>query len=257
MSILNLTPDSFYDGGKFDGFESALQAIQDMADAGVQIIDVGGESTRPGSDPVPLEEELKRVIPVLKEAIPAFPKLQFSIDTTKPEVAKKACELGVHWINDISGLRFAPEMADVAAEYGVGYMLMHSIGNPKTMQDDPTYENVVEEVYDFLEKGIRTLQDKGIGQIVVDPGIGFGKTLQHNIALIKGINRFKQLGFPVLIGASRKRMIGAILNNRPKEGRLAGTLAVHYEALKQGADIIRVHDFQESMDIINIFKALQ
>lgn len=257
MGILNLTPDSFFDGGVYSAsVEKAMQQIQFMVECGVQIIDIGGESTRPGSEFIPEEEEINRVKPILEAALSSFKQVAFSIDTTKYGVAKMACALGVGWINDISGLRFAPEMADLAAEFGCGYMLMHSVGQPKTMQENPTYQNVVDDVYAFLNEGIEKLNKRGVQQIVIDPGIGFGKSLTHNIELIQAIPTFKNLGYPILIGASRKRMVGDLLDNRAAEGRLAGSLAVHYEALKRGADIIRVHDIQESMDILRVFKGL-
>lgn len=259
MGILNVTPDSFFDGGIFNNSElAALQQIEFMHKTGVRIIDVGGESTRPGSDPISLEEEIKRVIPILKVAIPRFPDIQFSIDTTKYDVAMAACDLGVHWINDVSGLRKAPDMASLAAEMNVGYMLMHSIETPKTMQTAINYPNgVIQEVSLFFEEGVRKLTEAGVKQVILDPGIGFGKTLAHNIALIKAVPTFKKrFNLPILIGASRKRMIADILkDNRDANGRLAGTLVVHYEALKQGADIIRVHDIQESADLLAVFKA--
>lgn len=258
MGILNLTPDSFYDGGKFNSsIDSALAQIQKMLEAGIAIVDVGGESTRPGSNAITQEVELERVIPVLKAAIPRFPSMQFSIDTTKFEVAKAACELGVHWINDVSGLRKAPEMASLAAKMDVGYMLMHSIATPKTMQSAIHYpKGVIDAVTTFFEEGIAHLETAGVKNIVLDPGIGFGKTLANNVSLIKATADFKKrFNKPLLIGASRKRMVGDILNDRETEGRLAGSLAVHYEALKQGADIIRVHDIQESADILAVYKA--
>lgn len=258
MGILNVTPDSFFDGGKFNrSIDNALAQVQKMMEAGITLVDVGGESTRPGSESISIEEELSRVVPILEAVIPRFPSLFFSIDTTKYEVAKAACELGVHWINDVSGLRKAPEMATLAAEWEVGYMLMHSIASPKTMQTAIHYPNgVVNAVSSFFEEGIAHLEMAGVKNIVLDPGIGFGKTLANNIALIKATSHFKErFNRPLLIGASRKRMVGDLLNNREAEGRLAGSLAVHYEALKQGADIIRVHDIQESADILAVYTA--
>lgn len=258
MGILNVTPDSFFDGGKFNrSIDNALAQVQKMMEAGITLVDVGGESTRPGSESISIEEELSRVVPILEAVIPRFPSLFFSIDTTKYEVAKAACELGVHWINDVSGLRKAPEMATLAAEWEVGYMLMHSIASPKTMQTAIDYPNgVVNAVSSFFEEGIQFLEKVGVNTIVLDPGIGFGKTLENNITLIKALPTFKErFKKPVLIGASRKRMVGELLNGRETEGRLAGSLAVHYEALKQGADIIRVHDIQESADILAVYTA--
>lgn len=258
MGILNLTPDSFYDGGKFNrSIDNALAQIQKMLEAGIAIVDIGGESTRPGSESISIEEELSRVVPILEAVIPRFPSLFFSIDTTKYEVAKAACELGVHWINDVSGLRKAPEMATLAAEWEVGYMLMHSIATPKTMQSAIHYpKGVIDAATTFFEEGIAHLETAGVKNIVLDPGIGFGKTLENNITLITALPTFKErFNKPLLIGASRKRMVGELLNGRETEGRLAGSLAVHYEALKQGADIIRVHDIQESADILAVYTA--
>ncbi len=257
MGILNATPDSFSDGGKFNAVASAMDRVHIMLSEGASIIDIGGESTRPNAEPVSEEEELKRVIPILEKVIPTFSDAIFSIDTTKFEVAKQALELGVQIVNDVSGIGKEPRLADLCANFDATYVLMHSQGNPKTMQQNPTYENVVVDVFEFFERKIEVLQSKGVKKIILDPGIGFGKTLEHNLSLIAHLDYFKKIGFPVLVGASRKSMIGQILDNRPAEDRLTGTIAVHYHSLLKGADILRVHDVKEASDSIRIFNAIQ
>ncbi|RNC84792.1 MAG: dihydropteroate synthase [Balneola sp.] len=257
MGILNATPDSFSDGGKFDKVDSAKQRISMMIQEGADIIDIGGESTRPGSDPVSEEEELNRVIPILKATVPEFKNATFSIDTTKYEVASQALDLGASIINDVSGLEREPRFADLAVEYDAAYVLMHAQGDPKTMQENPTYVDVVDQVMEFFDKKIKELTAKGVAKIILDPGIGFGKKLHHNLSLIAHLDKFKKFGFPVLVGASRKSMIGQILDNRPTDDRLTGTIAVHYHSLMNGADILRVHDVKEASDSIRIFEAIQ
>ncbi len=257
MGILNATPDSFSDGGKFNAVSSALDRICIMLKEGASIIDIGGESTRPNAEPVSEEEELTRTISILEKAIPTFKKAIFSIDTTKYEVARQALQLGVHIVNDVSGLEKEPRLADLCSEFDATYVLMHSQGDPKTMQKNPTYTNVVDEVYSFFAKKIEVLKSKGVKKIILDPGIGFGKTLEHNLSLIAHLDKFKKIGFPVLVGASRKSMIGKILDGISAEDRLVGTLAVHYHSLVKGADILRVHDVKEACDSIRIFNAIQ
>jgi dihydropteroate synthase len=257
MGILNATPDSFSDGGMYDAVPSALDRIHIMLQEGASIIDIGGESTRPGADPVSEEEELERVIPILKKAIPTFQDAIYSIDTTKYEVAKQALELGVQILNDVSGLEKEPKFADLCAEHGATYILMHAQGDPKTMQKNPSYKDVVEDLFSFFEKKIEVLNGKGVKNIILDPGIGFGKTLEHNLKLLAHLDKFKKFDFPVLVGASRKSMIGSILDGRPADDRLTGTIAVHYHSLMKGADILRVHDVKEASDSIRIFEAIQ
>lgn len=257
MGILNTTPDSFSDGGQFNSENAALNRISEMAEQGAAIIDIGGESTRPGADPVSVEEEISRTIPVLERAIETYPGLLFSIDTTTYDVAKKAVSAGAHIINDVSGLKKEPRFAELCADTGAAYICMHSKGSPKTMQNDPVYDNVVEDVLRELTKTKFELQQKGVDNIVVDPGIGFGKTTEHNLRLIAKLPHFLQLNCPILVGASRKSLIGKLLNNRPVNGRLAGTIALHYHCLMQGALILRVHDVQEATDSVQIFKAVE
>ena len=258
MGILNATPDSFSDGGQFNRVHSALLRIEEMIGQGATIIDIGGESTRPYAPVVSKEEELSRVVPILKEAIPRFgTDVLFSIDTTKYEVASQALDQGVHIINDVSGLQKAPEMARLAASYRAAYLVMHSQGSPQDMQDNPTYEHAVTDIVDFLVEQTSYLQQLGVEHIIVDPGIGFGKTLDHNLQIIAQLERVVDIGFPVLLGASRKSMFGHLLDDRPVEGRLAGTLAAHYHALLKGVRILRVHDVQEATDTVRVFEALQ
>lgn len=257
MGILNATPDSFSDGGHFNELDAALHRIEQMIGAGASIIDVGGESTRPGSEPVAEQKELDRVLPILEKAIPQFPDTLFSIDTTKFRVAKEALELGTHFVNDISGLQREPRFVALCKEFKAGYILMHSQGNPKNMQEDPTYEDVFRDIYQFFERQLQQCREQGLDSVIIDPGIGFGKTLDHNLRLIANLGDFKQLGYPVMVGASRKSMIGSLLDDRPVDERVIGTVAVHYHAMMQGASIIRVHDVKEAHDSLQIFNAIQ
>ncbi|MEO1021590.1 MAG: dihydropteroate synthase [Bacteroidota bacterium] len=257
MGILNVTPDSFSDGGKFDSVTQALDRIEEMIAEGASIIDVGGESTRPGSEPVSLEEELKRVVPVLEQALPAFgTKARFSIDTTKYEVAKAALKIGCTIVNDVSGLTKAPELADLSADFGATYVLMHSKGIPKTMQQNPEYVQIIAEVSSFFEQKIEVLASAGVSDIVLDPGIGFGKLLNHNIKLISELDSFSKFELPILVGASRKSMIHHLLDRLAPEDRVTGTVVLHYHALIKGARWLRVHDVKEAYDSVRIFQAL-
>lgn len=257
MGVLNATPDSFSDGGEFNTLDSALKQIKRMVNEGADIIDVGGESTRPGSDPVSKKQELERVIPILKKAIPKHPDILFSIDTTRFSVAKEALELGTHFINDVSGLQREPKLAGLAADYGAGYILMHSLWPPKTMQQDPQYEDVTEAILSFFKRQVNKAEQEGLNNLILDPGFGFGKTVQHNAKIINNLQAFKEMGFPLMVGASRKSTIGKILNDRPVDDRVTGTVAVHYHALMRGANIIRVHDVKEAKDSVLVFEALR
>lgn len=256
MGILNTTPDSFSDGGKFISIEPAIAHIGLMVSQGASIIDVGGESTSPGSDPVSEPKELARVLPVLEKAIPEFSDTLFSIDTTKYTVAEKALQLGAHIVNDISGLQREPALTQLCAAANAGYILMHSRGNPKTMQDHPVYEDVIEDINSFFEKKIARTKQAGIQSIIIDPGIGFGKTQEHDIRILKNLDSFCDLEIPLMIGASRKRVIGKILNGRPIDERLTGTVLVHYHAMLKGARIIRTHDVKQAADSILVYNAL-
>lgn len=257
MGILNVTPDSFSDGGDHFHPDSALSHIDKMVKEGASIIDIGGESTRPGAAFVPINEELNRVIPVLEVAIPKYQDILFSVDTTKYEVAKAALKRGAHFINDISGLQKEPRLAELCAEYNVPLILMHSKGDPKTMQVNPEYNDVLAEVEQFFKDQIDLARSYDLDNIIIDPGFGFGKTLEHNLKILAHLDRFRSLDYPILVGASRKSMIGAILNGRPASERLAGTLAVHYHAMISGAKIIRAHDVKEAVDTVAVFNSIQ
>lgn len=257
MGILNTTPDSFYEASRVNSVDVALQRIAQMQADGAQIIDVGGESTRPGSDPVTLDEELRRVVPVLQAAIPQFPDMLFSVDTTRYAVALEAVKAGVHIINDVSGLQKEPRFLDLCAEFGTALVIMHAKGDPKTMQDAPHYEDVVGEVVAFLDHQVSMARRAGVETVIVDPGIGFGKTRDHNVELLMQLQVFRRWGAPLLVGVSRKSLIGNLLGGREADGRLAGTLAVHYDAMVRGANIIRVHDIQEAKDSVLVYTALR
>ena len=256
MGVLNVTPDSFSDGGKFLDFKSALQRARQMIEEGADIIDVGGESTRPWSQRVPADEELRRVIPVI-EGIRAESDVVISIDTYKAEVAKKAHEAGADMINDISALAFDPGMAETAAALGMYVVMMHMKGTPENMQADPHYEDVVEEVRRWLEVRMAFAVDRGIKEddIILDPGIGFGKRLEDNLRIIKGLRAFKDLGRPILVGTSRKTFIGKVTDS-PVDDRMEGTLASIAISLWNGADIVRVHDVGEARKVAMLVDAV-
>lgn len=236
--------------------DAAVLRADEMIRQGATIIDVGGESTRPGSDPVSEREELNRVIPVLEACIPRWPEIRFSIDTTKFAVAEQSLKIGAHYINDVSGLRKEPRFIDLCAAYQSGLIIMHSIGDPKNMQESPVYRDVTAEVLHDLATKASSAREKGVTEIVIDPGIGFGKTLDHNLQLLRDIALFVETGYPVMIGASRKSMFGQLLDGRSADGRLAATLVTHYHALTLGAAILRVHDVQEAHDSLVMFKHL-
>jgi len=244
MGIVNVTPDSFSDGGLYLDPAKAIQHGHDLAAEGADWLDIGGESTRPGSEGVSLEAELERVIPVVEAlAGPNGPGVPVSIDTSKAEVARRAVEAGAQMINDVTALRGDPEMAEVCAESGAEVCLMHMLGEPRTMQEDPRYDDVVGEVRDFLAERMAAAVDAGVAEekILLDPGIGFGKTLEHNLALIGGLPEIAVLRRPLLVGPSRKRFIGEI-SGSDTEDRLAGTIAACIASAQRGVAILRVHD---------------
>ncbi len=243
MGVLNVTPDSFSDGGVYLEVDSAIVGARSMVADGATILDIGGESSRPGAEPVPIDVELDRVLPVIRALKSEQLDIPISIDTTKAEVAQKALEAGAHIINDITALQGDPAMADVAAEMDAGVILMHMKGTPRTMQQSPFYEDVVKDIYDNLEDWIDRSVDKGIepNRIIIDPGIGFGKTTEQNIQILKKLSVFKQLNRPILIGTSRKSFIGKLLD-LPVTDRVEGTIATVCWSIVQGADIVRVHD---------------
>lgn len=255
MGVVNTTPDSFSDGGRFDSFEKAFEHAKAMIAEGVDIIDIGGESTRPGSKAVELDVEISRTLPLIK-AIREMSDIPISIDTNKPVVMQRAIEAGADIVNSVDALGHKHAL-HVVAELNVPVCLMHMQGTPETMQLEPHYDNVVEEVKQFLQKRIDDALAAGISleNIIVDPGFGFGKTVQHNLLLLKSIADLKSLGRPLLAGLSRKRMIGTILD-KPVDQRLYGSISLAVIAAMQGADIVRVHDVAETVDAIKMVNAL-
>ncbi|HUI30398.1 MAG TPA: dihydropteroate synthase [Candidatus Acidoferrales bacterium] len=255
MGILNITPDSFSDGGRFfDQTDAVLHSFQMVKD-GADIIDVGGESTRPGAESVPVEEELRRVVPVIHK-IRQKSNVPISVDTYKSKVAVEALKAGANIVNDISGLHFDERMADAIAESGASVVIMHMKGTPKDMQANPQYDNVIQEIYDYLAKSVDAAGKKGIRQIMIDPGIGFGKGLEDNLMLINHLEKFRGIGVPILIGVSRKSFIGKILET-PVETRLEGTAAAVTASILHGADVVRVHDVREMRRVALIADAIQ
>lgn len=262
MGILNVTPDSFYDGGRYNSLDKAILHAERMITDGADIIDVGGESTRPGAESISLEEELGRVIPVIKELARRFPGISISVDTYKSEVARIAIDNGATIVNDISGLRFDSEMVKVISKNKVSVVIMHMQGTPKTMQLKPYYRDVVTEINAFFTERIRYCLNEGIEQdkIIIDPGIGFGKTTEHNLTILRHLDRFKSLNKPILIGTSRKSFIGRILGTEEAplvaEERLEGSLATYVWCVIKGAKILRVHDVKEARAVIKLVERL-
>jgi dihydropteroate synthase len=243
MGILNVTPDSFYDGGRYFKLDDALRRIEKMIVEGADIIDVGGESTRPGSLSIPEEEELRRVIPVIKEAVRRF-DVVLSVDTTKAKVAEEALREGASIVNDISGLKFEPKIGEIVAKWRAGLVLMHTTSRPYDMQSKTQYNSIVTDIVQSLEVSIRLAEQKGVSpeSILVDPGFGFGKTAEQNLLLLKRLGDFLVLRKPILVGTSRKSFIGKVLGTELPEERLEGTAATIAIAIMNGASIVRVHD---------------
>lgn len=257
MGVLNVTPDSFSDGGLFVHPEAALRQGLAMAAEGAAIVDVGGESTRPGSDPVSVEQELARVLPVV-EALEGRVAARISVDTSKAEVARRVLAAGAVIVNDVTALRGDPRMVDLVAEAGCPVCLMHMLGAPKTMQEDPRYDDVVDEVLGFLEERLAFAVGRGVReeQVLLDPGIGFGKTLHHNLLLLRHLDRFVALGRPVVLGTSRKRFLGAILEAEPQD-RLFGTVATTVMGALSGAAVFRVHDVRPNVEALRVTEAVR
>ncbi|MEM4368667.1 MAG: dihydropteroate synthase [Candidatus Anstonellales archaeon] len=271
LAILNITPDSFYDGGKFLKLEDALKQAEKLIQEGADIIDIGGESSRPGSVPISVEEEKKRVIPVIKEIKKSFPQIPLSIDSYKYEVVKEALENGVEFINDIYALRYSPQIIQLLKNFPkTKIILMHMQGTPQTMQLNPHYpKGVVEEIKEFFIERVKFLLDNGIStdRIILDPGIGFGKNTQHNIDILKNLDEFKNLilegknlSFPILIGLSRKSFIGRILgseeNPLPPQDRYEGTIVLHTYCILKGVDYLRVHDVKPTKQAVKILELI-
>lgn len=258
MGVINVTPDSFSDGGLYYRRDVAVEHALRLADEGADIIDIGGESTRPGSEPVSPDEEIRRTIPVI-ESLAKKVNIPISIDTCKAAVAKRALDAGASIVNDISGLRADPEMPEVVARHKVPVVIMHIKGKPKDMQVNPVYEALIPEIMDYLRGGIRLAVDSGIKEdmIILDPGIGFGKTFDHNLEILKNLNEFALLGKPLLVGPSRKAFIGKILGDLPASDRLEGTAAAAAIAIMNGANIIRVHDVKEMVRVARVADAIR
>lgn len=256
MGIVNVTPDSFSDGGRLGSVEAAVDHALRLADEGADILDIGGESTRPGSDAVALDEELRRVIPVIEALRPRTDRL-ISVDTRKAEVMRRAAQAGSDILNDVSALTHDPDAMEAAAESGLPVMLMHAQGDPKTMNDDPKYSDVVLDVFDFLERRIQACEAAGIprARIVADPGIGFGKHLHHNVAVMAGLSLYHGLGVPILLGASRKKMIGQLCDVPEPKDRVPGSLATVLAGAAQGVQIYRVHDVAATRQALMVWQA--
>ena len=258
MGVLNVTPDSFSDGGKFYEPEIAINHALQMLDEGADIIDIGGESTRPGAEPLPTDIELKRVIPIIQSIIKARPDAVISIDTYKSIVAEKSIKAGAKIVNDISGLSFDPEMKNVIREYKVPVVIMHIKGTPRNMQENPYYEDLMGELIQYFRERVNLAFEAGIrkNQIIIDPGIGFGKRVEDNYVLLNHIDELASLGYTVLVGPSRKSFIGKILNLPPAE-RIWGTAAAVAIAVYKGVNIIRVHDVKEMIQVVKIAERIR
>ncbi len=258
MGIVNVTPDSFFDGGRYFNVEQAVERGIRLAEEGADILDIGGESTRPGSEPVSVDDELKRVLPVI-EKLSKKVNIPISIDTYKAQVAEEAIKAGAKIINDISGLRFDPDMARIAAKYDVPVVIMHIKGKPKDMQKNPYYVALIPEIIEYLRESIIIAKNSGLDEskIIIDPGIGFGKTPEQNLEIIKNLRDFTLLGKPILIGPSRKSFIGKVLDEPSPENRLEGTASAVAISVFNGANIIRVHDVAYMKKIVKMADAIK
>lgn len=256
MGILNVTPDSFSDGGHYFKKNSAVKHALKMVDEGVDIIDIGGESTKPFSDPVSLDEELSRVLPVI-EAVRKETDVCISIDTTKSEVANQALELGASIINDVSAMEVDKDMIDIALKFDCPIVLMHMKGTPKNMQENPQYSSLISDIISYLNNRIDFVISRGVDRkkIIIDPGIGFGKSVENNFEIINNLNQFTKLGYPVLLGASRKSFIGITLEV-PENDRIEGSLAANVIGLQKGVSVFRVHDVDQTRKALTIAKKI-
>jgi dihydropteroate synthase len=256
MGILNVTPDSFSDGGHYFKKNSAVKHALKMVDEGADIIDIGGESTKPFSDPVSLDEELSRVLPVI-EALRKETDVCISIDTTKSEVANQALKIGASIINDVSAMEFDKDMVDIALKFNCPIVLMHMKGVPKNMQENPQYSSLISDIISYLNTRIDFVISKGVDRkkIIIDPGIGFGKSVENNFEIINNLNQFTKLGYPVLLGASRKSFIGITLDV-PEDDRIEGSLAANVIGLQKGVSVFRVHDVDQTRKALTIAKKI-
>jgi dihydropteroate synthase len=256
MGIVNITPDSFYDGGYHNTTEKAIHHIERLISEGADIIDLGAASTRPGAEDIGQEEELNRLMPVLSYMVNKYPEVPVSIDTYHSAVAWETIKNGASIVNDISGGSLDINMFNTIGELNVPYILMHIQGNPKNMQVSPTYTDVTEEVYQYFASRISELKSAGASSIIIDPGFGFGKSVDHNYELLRNLNRFKDFELPIMAGLSRKSMINKVLKTKP-ENALTGTIALNTLAILQGANILRVHDVKEAKQVIELVKQYQ
>ncbi|OPZ99527.1 MAG: Dihydropteroate synthase [Bacteroidetes bacterium ADurb.Bin408] len=255
MGILNITEDSFYDGRRYNTLEAAIKHTSDMLEQGAKIIDIGAVSTRPGAKAISAEDEWQKLSAFITPLRKTFPLALFSVDTYRAEVARRALEEGADMINDISAGDFDSSMFDVIAKYRVPYIIMHIQGTPQTMQQNPQYKDVVKDILFFFSEKIEKLNNLGINDVIIDPGIGFGKTIKHNYEIIRNLEFFTHTAHPVLLGVSRKSLIYKLLNISPQEA-LNGTTALHTVALQKGVKILRVHDVKEAMEVIKMSEYL-
>ena len=251
MGVLNVTPDSFYDGGMFDSNKKILDHVEKMLTDGVDIIDVGGYSSRPGAKEVKLKDEIKRVVPTIELIKKEFNETTISVDTFRSEVALQAVISGASIINDISGGDLDPNMFNCVAELNVPYIIMHMQGNPKNMQNNPLYENVIVEIIENLSKKVFEATEAGVIDVIIDPGFGFGKTIEHNYKILRELSFFKELDCPILVGLSRKSMIYSLLEEKP-ENVLNGTTCLNTVSILNGANILRVHDVKEAKEVVKL-----
>ncbi len=256
MGILNLTPDSFYEGSRVGGVDEALRLAEQMINEGADILDLGGMSSRPGAEIIPIEEELQRVLPAIEAINQRFPEALISVDTLRAKVAKEAVAAGASMVNDISAGHIDPDMFSTIASLNVPYVLMHMRGKPADMQGQTKYEDVVTEIFDYLAQQLAHLRSLGIKDVIIDPGFGFGKTIAQNFELLDKLHIFRIMEVPILVGISRKSMIWKTIHKSPKEA-LAGTCALHMVCLQQGAQFLRVHDVAAAKDIVNIWMQMQ
>jgi len=258
MGVVNVTPDSFSDGGRFLDSDAAIAHGLELASEGAAILDVGGESTRPGAEPVPENEELRRVLPVVQGLAAKNGNWAISVDTAKRAVAEATLEAGAVIVNDVTALRGDRGMAELVAERGTRCCLMHMLGEPRTMQDAPVYDDVVSEVKAFLEERLAFATAEGVAEdnVWLDPGIGFGKTVDHNLELLRRLDELVAIGRPIVVGTSRKSFLGKLAGGRPESGRLAGTIATNTLALERGASVFRVHDVAAAVDALAVAGAL-
>ena len=255
MGILNITPDSFYVSSRLKSNNNVLQCAEQMLKEGATILDVGGVSSRPNANHVPVKDELQRVIPVIQLLVKHFPEAFLSVDTYSSEVAQQAIQAGVHIINDISASSMDEKLLDVVALEGVPYILMHMQGTPQSMQRNPKYQNVVADIMDFFIKKIACLKNKGIQNVILDVGFGFGKTIKHNYQLLNNLHIYQTFELPIMVGLSRKSMIWKVLETNP-QGALNGTTALNMVALQQGAKLLRVHDVKSAAEVLKLWEIL-